>query len=86
MRVIAEQELQGMGPLRQGHHHLGLAIAEMDVVVVGRDWLIRRAGIGVDQQVVMAGAGPVDSGRSNPISFRPIRTVKRSGTRKPSSG
>ena len=86
MGVVADQQLQRVPALGQRHHHFGLPVAEMDIVVVGRDRLVRRAGLGVDQQVVMPGPRMVDAGRRDPMPRRPIRTVKRSGTLKPSIG
>ena len=63
MIVVAEQQLQRVPALGQRHHHFGLPVAEMDVVVVGRDRLVRRAGIGIDQQMMMPGSGVIDACR-----------------------
>ena len=56
--MVSQQELQGVAALGQGHHHFALAVAEMDVVVVGGNGLVGRTGLRVDQEMVMAGVGP----------------------------
>ena len=84
--VVAEQQLQGVRSLRQRQHHLGLSAAQMNVIVVGGDWLIERHHVGVDQEVMVSGERLTTPAGATPISFNPILTVKRSGTRMPSTG
>ena len=54
--MIANNQLQGMFAGWQVEAGLGLAATKVHVVVVGRNGLAcRRQGVGVDQQVVVAG-------------------------------
>lgn len=63
---IADQHLERMGPGRQLDPRLGLAAAEMQVVLVIGDRLVQRRKVAVDDQVVVPGVVPADTRRSHP--------------------
>ncbi len=61
-------------PFGAGDDHLGLTVAEMDMVVVGVDRLIgRRRRLDIDQQMMVAGQRAVDAGRRHAHFFSPAK-------------
>ena len=65
MLRVSEQQLESMTAPRQGDGRFGLASAEMQVVFVVGNRLIRGGKVCVDQQMVMSGVRLVYSGRRN---------------------
>ena len=66
MEMVAEQELQGVGPGGEIQLHLGLTATKMAMPVVSRNRLARgRHCIDIDQQMVMACRIPLDTCRGN---------------------
>src|SRR5471032_1974269 len=63
VQAVGELERQDVGAGRQLDFGLGLALAEVDVLVVGRDHFARLDRRRVDQQVVVAGVGRHVAGR-----------------------
>ncbi len=62
VQVVCEQELQAVAARRERHRRLGLSLAEVHVVRVGRDRQVERRRVGVDQQVMVAGVLHRDAG------------------------
>lgn len=55
MRLVAEQQLQGVFAGLQFHRGFGLALAEMHMIGVGNDRRIQWRQVGIDEQVMMTG-------------------------------
>ena len=63
---VAEQELKRVYPQWQVHGCFRLPRPEVQMVEVIRDGLVERRQLGIDQEVVMAGIGPLDARRCHP--------------------
>jgi len=90
MPVVARQQLQGLRAMRQIQRRLGLALAEIQVVVVGGDrkvCLILHPERGaVDQQAMVAGIFDLHFGRFTLMPTSPNRAVTGPVTDVPVSG
>jgi hypothetical protein len=64
--LVSQQQLKGVWPWSQGNLRLGLTSAEVEVIEVVGDWLIKRWQLGVDQQVVMTRVNPIQASGCDP--------------------
>src|SRR5438874_1131542 len=60
-----------MSSRRQRQDYLGLSISQMNMIIIGGDWLIQRHHFGVDQQMMMAGEFLGDAGGGHAHLFQP---------------
>lgn len=84
MIAVAEQQLNCVFAQRQRHAGFGLTGAKMKMMRIVSDRLVERRQRCVDQQVMMAGVGGVESAGATPILTRPKWSVTRSGSVEPS--
>ena len=60
-----------MSSRRQRQDYLGLSISQMNMIIIGGDWLIQWHHFGIDQQMMMAGEFLGDAGGSHAHLFQP---------------
>ena len=70
--MVTDHQLQGVLARGQLEAGLGLAAAEVTMMIVGWNRLTgRRQLIGIDQQMVVAGCGALDASRGNAHATEP---------------